>query len=967
MSKQTYLPEFRKIREALENNNLVIFVGAGVSANSGLPSWSELVKVFAEEINYGPYCRSSEKGNYKFSSDELLKIPQYVYDTDTKKYFEIIGHELKNENFFSNPLHKLIVNMLPNHIITTNYDKLLESSGDMNDSQYRVVSSDGMLLSNQGEHYIIKMHGDIDDLENIVLREDDYLNYSNKHILIETFIKSLLVNHVFLFVGYSLNDYNLKQIMSWIDYLSSKESVQNLRHKNYIIQNQKPEEFELKYWRHKNLSIIDSSFLDESLIERFEHADLEHDVGKRLYTCLQIIKDDDLDMSLTDYAAFLKGRYSVFDSMSWINIDDLKVVSGIKDDNYESGSIGFYDERMFRNWVSLSNDPTICDYWNRAGIYSVYYFKDRISEPIEIYRVNDNESILYDLACTFQYEELEKQLVNSDESELVKNYYRSIINISDGELKKYYQMEKNEINQLTRWETLLYKFNEILFKKRVMREGYSKHEVIRYYEMLSKKEKLAYDYLYKIVQSGYDIQKFKKMEDLLLKTENYYENPYAHTNKEFGDLPEIQTIAYHHFLFIRKNGVLIDSYLETKVFFTVYLKALLISQKQIEKKKDILFGFETPLKKYEWCADDVNIFISYSDYSEIKKYIIDHKIPNITFDEETSVTNIFKNFCESTIFCLEKGSKKLFEQLPIFFFLLMHCEVDENDKKQILTSIFEMLAHPTFNDFRGVDPKISISLIKVINYFISQGSKISVDYFVLLLERLGKEAREGHDFLKLISKLKENESFYRNEKIQTTIRQLELEMIHTRERVNFLGLMYPMMSEKQKREYSVLINKNVIILDSGVLLNLIRLDVIHIDESVKREFVQLIDQTIEKRKSGYSSFPDPEKETIEKSIVFYLLGTVDNIEFLKPFTTSSVFLDFIFNYESFDYSKIDFKEYMWVNLFKNDFYREKILIHGKEKIKKNLIKDINNGDAKEEQKKIFFKYIASEEEFWNYS
>lgn len=865
MSKQTYLPEFRKIREALENNNLVIFVGAGVSANSGLPSWSELVKVFAEEINYGPYCRSSEKGNYKFSSDELLKIPQYVYDTDTKKYFEIIGHELKNENFFSNPLHKLIVNMLPNHIITTNYDKLLESSGDMNDSQYRVVSSDGMLLSNQGEHYIIKMHGDIDDLENIVLREDDYLNYSNKHILIETFIKSLLVNHVFLFVGYSLNDYNLKQIMSWI------------------------------------------------------------------------------------------------------NIDDLKVVSGIKDDNYESGSIGFYDERMFRNWVSLSNDPTICDYWNRAGIYSVYYFKDRISEPIEIYRVNDNESILYDLACTFQYEELEKQLVNSDESELVKNYYRSIINISDGELKKYYQMEKNEINQLTRWETLLYKFNEILFKKRVMREGYSKHEVIRYYEMLSKKEKLAYDYLYKIVQSGYDIQKFKKMEDLLLKTENYYENPYAHTNKEFGDLPEIQTIAYHHFLFIRKNGVLIDSYLETKVFFTVYLKALLISQKQIEKKKDILFGFGTPLKKYEWCADDVNIFISYSDYSEIKKYIIDHKIPNITFDEETSVTNIFKNFCESTIFCLEKGSKKLFEQLPIFFFLLMHCEVDENDKKQILTSIFEMLAHPTFNDFRGVDPKISISLIKVINYFISQGSKISVDYFVLLLERLGKEAREGHDFLKLISKLKENESFYRNEKIQTTIRQLELEMIHTRERVNFLGLMYPMMSEKQKREYSVLINKNVIILDSGVLLNLIRLDVIHIDESVKREFVQLIDQTIEKRKSGYSSFPDPEKETIEKSIVFYLLGTVDNIEFLKPFTTSSVFLDFIFNYESFDYSKIDFKEYMWVNLFKNDFYREKILIHGKEKIKKNLIKDINNGDAKEEQKKIFFKYIASEEEFWNYS
>ena len=34
------------------------------------------------------------------------------------------------------------------------------------------------------ENYIIKrMHGNIDDIQNIVLKEDDYLNYSQNHII----------------------------------------------------------------------------------------------------------------------------------------------------------------------------------------------------------------------------------------------------------------------------------------------------------------------------------------------------------------------------------------------------------------------------------------------------------------------------------------------------------------------------------------------------------------------------------------------------------------------------------------------------------------------------------------------------------------------------------------------------------------------------------------------------------------
>ena len=51
----------------------------------------------------------------------------------------------------------------PCHIITTNYDDLLEQSALRNNKQYYVVSKDAQLPANQGEKMLIKMHGDFNE------------------------------------------------------------------------------------------------------------------------------------------------------------------------------------------------------------------------------------------------------------------------------------------------------------------------------------------------------------------------------------------------------------------------------------------------------------------------------------------------------------------------------------------------------------------------------------------------------------------------------------------------------------------------------------------------------------------------------------------------------------------------------------------------------------------------------------
>lgn len=50
--KAIWKEAIREIRLAQRANRLVLFVGAGVSANSGVPTWENLIRLIAAEIGY---------------------------------------------------------------------------------------------------------------------------------------------------------------------------------------------------------------------------------------------------------------------------------------------------------------------------------------------------------------------------------------------------------------------------------------------------------------------------------------------------------------------------------------------------------------------------------------------------------------------------------------------------------------------------------------------------------------------------------------------------------------------------------------------------------------------------------------------------------------------------------------------------------------------------------------------------
>ena len=191
-----------QIQIASKQNRLVIFVGAGVSANSGVPTWENLIGSFKNDLPE----QINEETDY-------LKIAQLYHDLrGEKEFLDKVKDILKYEKVSPNEIHKEILDLNPCHIVTTNYDDFLEQSALTYNHQYYVVRSDKDLPANKGEKMIIKMHGDF-SLGNIVLTENDYFDYSRNFPLIKSYVVSLFATKLVLFVGFSFNDINLKYIL----------------------------------------------------------------------------------------------------------------------------------------------------------------------------------------------------------------------------------------------------------------------------------------------------------------------------------------------------------------------------------------------------------------------------------------------------------------------------------------------------------------------------------------------------------------------------------------------------------------------------------------------------------------------------------------------------------------------------------------------------------------------------------
>jgi hypothetical protein len=111
--------------------------------------------------------------------------------------------------------HYLLMSLPVRHVITTNYDELLERAlTALKRYPVKVARQEDVPLTGQSGVHVIKLHGDVDRPDEIVLTRDDYDEFFERRPAMALLLEGLLLNQTFFFVGYGLRDPNFRQVYS---------------------------------------------------------------------------------------------------------------------------------------------------------------------------------------------------------------------------------------------------------------------------------------------------------------------------------------------------------------------------------------------------------------------------------------------------------------------------------------------------------------------------------------------------------------------------------------------------------------------------------------------------------------------------------------------------------------------------------------------------------------------------------
>ena len=193
--------------ESYRVKNVILFVGAGVSKNLGLPTWSELISHIADELGYDPEI-------YKTFGDSLALAEYYRVKTGSigplRSWMDTNWHSA-NVDLQGSEIHKFIVNLKFPMIYTTNYDRWLEKSYELYEKEYtKIAGVSDIAKIKDGVTQIIKFHGDFDNDDTIVLDESSYFERLEFETPLDIKLRSDVLGKSVLFIGYSLTDVNLR-------------------------------------------------------------------------------------------------------------------------------------------------------------------------------------------------------------------------------------------------------------------------------------------------------------------------------------------------------------------------------------------------------------------------------------------------------------------------------------------------------------------------------------------------------------------------------------------------------------------------------------------------------------------------------------------------------------------------------------------------------------------------------------
>ena len=219
------------LAKAVRDQRVLLFVGAGVSNDLGLPVFSALIDHLADSLGYDPDIFHS-------LGDYLTLCEYYMLEHGDSigpllRWMDRSWH--RDVSIGNSEVHRLIVELNFPVIYTTNYDSWLEKAHQHYGKPFTKIANVGQLAdADPSATQIIKFHGDFDDDQSIVLTESQYFDRLDFESPLDIRLRADLLHRSVLFIGYSLSDINVRYMLYRLNSLYNSSGLEQSMPQSYI-------------------------------------------------------------------------------------------------------------------------------------------------------------------------------------------------------------------------------------------------------------------------------------------------------------------------------------------------------------------------------------------------------------------------------------------------------------------------------------------------------------------------------------------------------------------------------------------------------------------------------------------------------------------------------------------------------------------------------------------------------------
>ena len=897
--------DIRFLAEELEKGKLVVFVGAGVSKNSGLPEWEELIKDYADY-----------RGIKEFTSKQFLTIPEEVFERyGSLKYYEIAEKRFLGK-YVTNSIHRILKKMKLTYIITTNYDTLIEDEI----KNLQIVSKDEDLPYTNSNRMLIKMHGDFEN-KNIVLKKSDYDNYEKNFQLISTLVKGLFTTNTVLFIGYSYSDTNVQQIMNWI-----KEILKEKTRKAFLVEftnedNKEEENGEqINKISLKLLNDNNDEVLYENKKERFNN-NYEKTLTKflsNIYNEKEKVKQEKIFEIYINLNYLTEHNWKKLNKYSEIRIDeDWKRILYTR---LEFKDIEKYEEILFKSRIKKifqrinRNEKEILIPFSEKGITPKRKEqKNILEEKIEV------EEKFLKIICDYDYKNFQNLVEEYKENNNINKYvivygylFFKKINKAKETIKSMIKEKENvnSKNEKLVWDNFILsiiEFIEITHAEENLNKTFESIE-----ESLEDK---YFEYFKYETELFNEIFKYSTLEALNKEMNKLFDKVRKgkSTSYVMGTPPSYKAIILSRdlFYFCSLNGIFGNSFSDYSEFMKKYIEILLMSytNKNIEVKNQ-MFKNRNLIEEFEYFDFFMMLELSYSD---LKKLFNEYEIKDLKCEKEIfdKLIVLLKNILDWII----ENDNEFMEKIDTLESILLIIS-----KLDLIETQFEKLVDIILNDKNSnvfFENNYALEVADNFRVIICKNFKnLNKEFFDKILEKIFSIDRKRIDenllhHITYYFNKKEMPKISKNDKIENFINKNNLKI-----KCYFLRIIDETYFEELKNEILKEIKDTLNIEVYSFLLNQKFIDFIPETED---KIIKELDRIFQKKDIDISNLISYTSEK-EKILDFLLESGLNNrlpisfIEKLKNYKNkeffksleqyeSEILWKYILNQENFDYSE----------------------------------------------------------------